>query len=141
MENYVNFEQAKALKRLGFDWCCHYRYGINKEIEPNIIYNRTEVDSDDLCVNVNGRNIGDISAPTLAQAAKWVREKYNIIILVNTYFKNYMEGDYSKAEFEYVIVNMNFNAARKGSSTDGKLFESFEKALSAGIDKALEFLK
>lgn len=135
MEDYVTFEQAKALKELGFDWEV-YQYYLTNAIGDLILWFPEEGSSD-----FNHFDDGWFSAPTLYQAAKWLREKHNIIILVDTYFKNYMEGDYNKAEFEYVIVYMNFNAARKGSSKDGKLFESYEKALSAGIEYALESIK
>lgn len=129
MEDFVTLKQAKLLKELGFD-CKTYAFYTeegNLYLSDNPDYWNDEI-------------WNKFSAPTLAQAQKWLREKHNRIILVDTYFKNYMEGDYSKAEFEYVIVNMNFNAARKGSSRDDKIFETYEQALSAGIDTALELI-
>ena len=137
MEDYVTFEQAEALKKLGFDWSCETFWDDegSPQVHEWVIKNYHDypfVDNEEDCT---------VLRPTLAHAQKWLREKHKIIILVDTYFKNYMDGDYSKAEFEYVIVYMNFNAARKGSSKDGKLFESYEKALSAGINVALKFIK
>ena len=137
MEDYVSYDQALRLKELGFDWKCETFWddeGSPKEHEWVIknYHDYPFVTNEEDCT---------ILRPSLAQAQKWLREKHNIIILVETYFKNYMEGDYNKAEFEYVRVNMNLNAARKGSSKDGELFESYEQALSAGIDETLELLK
>lgn len=131
MEDFVTYEQAVKLKKLGFNWECNHWY---HPLEP---------DKNIQCQTYCNHNSFErpYSAPTLSQVQKWLFEKHNIILLVDTYFKNYKNGDYSKAEFEYVRINMNFGAARKGSSKDGELFESYEEALSAGIDNALELLK
>lgn len=129
MEDYVTFEQAKLLKELGFDECCYDRYNVDKKIEPNVIYNRTEVDSDMLCFDVNGRNIGDISAPTMSQAQKWLREVKQIIIIpCVTFIENIM-----KYEFYIVDEPIDF-------PPDNKIFDTYEQALSAGIDQALQLL-
>ena len=141
MEDYVTFEQAQRLKKLGFDWKCNHYYQDNDQSLHINFYENFNKHSK---LNTEDEKLIKVtlySAPTMSQAQKWLREKHNTIILVDTYFKNYKDGDYSKAEFEYVIVYMNFNATRKGSSKDDKLFESYEQALSAGIDKALELLK
>ena len=133
MEDYVTYEQAVKLKELGFDWECNHLYSHRSSIDFIDLTYYNDFNTTD--------SSKDYSAPTLAQVQKWLREKHNIIILVETYFKNYMDGDYSKVEFEYVIVSMNLNAARKSSSQDDKLFGTYEQALSCGIDKSLELLE
>lgn len=137
MEDFVTYEQAQKLKELGFDWEVEHFYGLNETNEPKLCRLPDTLGGQD---NHN-KYYGSFSAPTLYQAQKWLREKHNIILLVETYFKNFRKGDYSKAEFEYVRVNMNYGASRKGSSDDNKLYQSYEAALSSGIDKVLEFLK
>lgn len=147
MEDFVTYKQAKILKEVGFNWKVTHCYTDCDECQEHFIYpNEIEclgkefITADDIVCN-NNSSQNDISAPTLSQVQRWLREKHNIIILVDTYFKNYLDGDYSKAEFEYIIVNMNHNAARKDSHKDNKLFETYERALESGIDVALELLK
>ena len=131
MEDFVTYEQAEKLADLGFDYKCI------------ACYNEEEFDYTGEYSNYNLGYYHDnlISAPNIYQAQKWLREKHDIIVLVDTYFKNYMNEDFSKAEFEYVIVDMNNNALRKASHENKELFEFYENALSAGISKAIEYIE
>lgn len=122
-EDYVSFEQAKRLKELGFDWECNHHYDnegdclLNPGIMGNIYYNCNELDS-------------IISAPTLAQAQKWLREAKQIIIIPCV---AYREGI---MKYDFYIVDEPIDLF-----DDSELFDTYEEALSAGIDKALELLK
>jgi hypothetical protein len=65
----VTYEQAEKLKKLKFNWECEYSY-----IEAGIVYtgNRT---------NTEYEREGYISrrtAPTVALALKWIRDKWNL---------------------------------------------------------------
>lgn len=128
MEDYVTSEQAKILKELGFDWECNHWY---HPLEPDKIIE---------CQTYCNHNSFErpYSAPTLAQAQKWLREKYKLwlepticISNVNRYScdiydlktadeENYMDGPTTEIE---------------------DTFDNPEQALSAGIGKALELLK
>lgn len=132
-EDFVKYEQAKALKELGFNRECHYRFNIDKQIVPNVVYSNAGVDSDDVAVDVNFRCIGDISAPTLSQAAKWLREVKKLCICSINKIDN--RGRY---KYQWLVVFLNED---KSESSDPKFFDTYEQALSSGIDKALEFLK
>lgn len=132
MEDFVTYEQAIKLKELEFNWECHYRYNINKQLVPNVVYSNCGVDSDDLAVDVNFRCIGDISAPTLSQAAKWIREKYNLFIHVYLHL-----DDCWLYEIQYIF----YYDYHKYKPEDEQWWRPYEQALSAGIDQALELLK
>lgn len=146
----VNFEQAKALKELGF-----YGYSSN-ERELYVTSNEitweqaieTYGDGYDYIihhgtfhVNVVGellydvrekyicfaRNFKTVYAPTLELAAKWLRDEKGLY-----YIESYIQGIFipgliSKEGTGFPII-------------EGK-YTTHEEALSAGIDKAIEILK
>lgn len=128
-EDYVTYEQAQLLKELDFDWECYDRYNVDKKIEPNIIFNHIKVDANDLCFNVNGRCIGDISAPTLAQAQKWLFEKFGIWIQIE------------RDSIESTMFTCEINHADEIYQKCVGIFENPFDALSEGINEALELLK
>lgn len=118
-EDFVTYEQAKALKELGFDWECDYWY-----------YNLTKyihfVGKSD-CFDFENMT----PAPTLAQAQKWLYEKYRLWIEVTIKAKN---------DFTLIIVN-NFGSIKFINDKEYTDLKTPEQALSAGIDQALELLK
>ena len=124
-EDYVSFEQAKALKTLGFDWECYQFYNGDKKL-----WSYTSIGYGDDCRNWNDEYnaaIGgsECSAPTLAQAAKWLREVKQIIIIPCVMYK---EG---VMKYDFYIVDEPIDLL------DSKGFDTYEEALSAGIDKTL----
>ena len=71
-ENYVRFGQAVTLKELGFDWECRQGWVLNcMKVWAYQPYRYFESVS-------NNDEYETISAPTLSQAQKWLREKRNI---------------------------------------------------------------
>lgn len=119
MEDYVTYEQAVKLKELGFDWDVHYLYTPNKEfehIDPELFDYGWDINYDYVeCLK------GSISAPTLAQAQKWLREVKQIDLFVTKELSKY----YWYIGKEFQIGNC----------------DTYEQSLSLGIDKALELLK
>lgn len=115
----VNFEQAKTLKKLGFPqraitsigW-----YSTNGQLSNSSI----DVPLDLL--------EGESTAPTLEFVTKWLREEKGLWIEIS-------KGGYEKSAHcflnDYIYEN----------ETNIKEFDSYEEALSAGIDKAIEILK
>lgn len=150
MEDFVTFEQAKKLKELGFDWkCTHFYDYFDPEIlisagkivnEGGVVYALTV---DKLSFNFNFE-VERASAPTLAQVQKWLREKQNLFVISDVYFKNCMDSDYTNPEYEYIIVDLRDGDALRtesGSLFPHRLFTTYEQALSAGIDHAVKLLK
>ena len=135
-EDFVTYEQAKILKKLGFNWECNHYYDHNcKLVEYNMSY--------ESCYhNWNDDNYKDFrqnSAPTLAQAQKWLRTVKCIIVHV------FIDDD-SNEPWSYELVSTKrdedddwvYLVTQWNSNFYGK---EPEQALSAGIDKALELLK
>ena len=68
------------------------------------------------------------AAPTLAQAQQWLREKKRYDVLVN---RDYFCGKVGK--YYAIIIRL-----RDGALSETRRFRSYEKALEAGILKALK---
>lgn len=121
-EDFVTFEQAKALEELGFDgfkWDCDFWYYYNYVNHDKPIFARCEqVDSYDVQEHWY--------APTLAHAQKWLREVKETEAIVNRIDENI---------YNYTIYGQLANLSAKTH------FNFYEQALSAGIDAALELLK
>lgn len=141
-EDFVTYEQAEKLKELGFRWKCHYRFNIDKQIVPNVVYNNCGVDSDDVAVDVNFRCIGDISAPTLAQAQKWLREVKDIIIGIDfdNWHDKYECHVYKRMGYKGELIRDTYGS-QLVTNEFHEDFDTYEQAFSAGINKALEYLK
>lgn len=117
MEDSVSYEQAKRLKELGFDWKTHAWYNTHGELWTK-------------CPQA-------YPAPTLAQVQKWLREVKEIFV-----YAHISVGPRVKGKHYWIITS------KDGEVLDSipfvklfQLFDSYEQALSAGIDKALEILK
>lgn len=119
-EDFVTFEQAAKLKELGFDWKCMkgYAHYPNESVRT---FNAQEE-------NINGEyNEWCYSAPTLAQAQKWLREVKKLLIEVG--YRSYKKWSGTVSDFRngriYTAIDDN---------------NTYEEAISEGIDKALERL-
>lgn len=116
-EDFCSYEIAQALKKAGFHWECNYYYH-----------------GCEICEGCGRNDYNDsrsypnwISAPTMAQAQKWFREEKGI------YVEPRFEFDY----FGVVIVDDD-----GGYKTEmDEEFESYESALSAGIEAALKLIE
>ncbi|MBD5302315.1 MAG: hypothetical protein HDS16_04885 [Bacteroides sp.] len=122
-EEYVTYEQSQALKRLGFkEETTHYYVNFKS-------YGEVKLWSCNPPENHNARlSINEVcSAPRLDQAQKWLREVKGVLVephfQYGTIFKVVIQ---SETKYLYKILEKGFN--------------SYELALSAGIDAALELL-
>lgn len=134
-EDYVSFEQAKALKELGFDWKCSHFYEPDNEVLMPIEEIISSMEGHDFRISVDtlvedsNKQQGIYSAPTLSQVQKWIREMLGIEVYV---LKDDQKYCYEVEEDHYPLY---FH------STSRSGFETYEQALSAGIDKALDAYK
>ena len=108
-EDYVSFEVAKLLKEKGFDeptTGTYYKDGTFEHLSLN---------------KWNSKFIMPISAPTHQMAMKWLREVYDIKIMI----RPYVDGTYS-----YEILNGFWYVN----------FDSYENAVEESIKYCLENL-
>ena len=68
MKDFAPYEQALALKELGFDEPCLGNYFHTKELK---IYGGD-------ILRIKNSDMGTVTAPTFSQAFRWFREKYDL---------------------------------------------------------------
>ena len=124
---FATYEQALALKELGFDEPCIARYIIPGDLvfkgcyeDSNIIH--LELTQNDICE-------AHVLAPLKSQVFKWFRDKYNIYGMV-TY--------YGKKQWFIEILDYKGNELIQ---IEDNTFWSYEEAESACIDKLIEIVK
>lgn len=123
----VNFEQAKALKELGFPQL------VNENIHCQYVNGLLDY-CEDACFLEFDDNV--IYAPTLELVAKWLRDEKNINIMIDN-FDGRMAG-FSEVSYMYI---MSYIKPIKSLHNCYTMYDTWEQALSAGIDKAIEILK
>lgn len=140
--DYCSYELSKALKACGFDEPCDHYYTPEIWHEgyieyPMLLWEQTAINSNDI-IYFDER----VSAPTLWQAQKWLREKWGIHVDACAF------SDYSTDADGNVCDRWNFwgfdlfavVGGKKMIDDDGE-HDSYEQALSAGISAALELIK
>ena len=131
-EDFCTYEQALALKKLGFRDKCLYHYNILNEFVPNNFNAEDEtVTVDDLYDSLNKDTLSDIvcDVPTLAQAQKWFREVKGTDIEPRIWLVG------GKREYRPYVMPPKCKDYIACPPKD-----TYELALSAGIDAALELL-
>jgi len=114
-KEFVTYEQALALKELGFDdECCGY-------YSDNILY-IYEIENKNLCN-------GAIVCALKQQVFRWFREKRNLIGLIESGYDNGINM------FSYVIWRGSFD------NWIDIYWDTYEEAENACIDKLIEITK
>lgn len=124
-EDFVTYDQAVKIKELGFDWeCNHWYHPLEPEkiIECQTYYNHNSFER-------------PYSAPTLAQAQKWLREKEIEVGVFGDF-----DGELPTGKWVWLMREFNTHLFDTVFPEDDIRFNTYEQALSAGIDRALEIL-
>lgn len=123
--DYCDYELSLALKVAGFDYPCYFYY-TKKNAPDDCVWPTT---SEEAPVNYNRRIYAGCSKPLLYQAQKWLREKKHL----------------SVEPYANIVANFNYNIADLEPFADykgqGIGYESYERALAAGISASLELIK
>lgn len=126
-EDYVSPEQAAALKQAGFDWPTQAYYSSDSAPEG-----QKWLEVGVHTVNHNSRH--DLtSAPTLAQAQKWLREKNGCEVVVDPLYSNNKSVGYDWYVYDDCSGFCALRATLPFACT-------YEAALSAGITAALKLI-
>ncbi len=129
-EDYVSFEIAKLLKEKGFDVSCRAYYDMGALKEDMAVARDWS----------HSNYIDHTSAPTLQMAMKWLREVYNILIVINGYSLGWYYNIYDTS-WNYIggykpIFVVDDDVPLKKSVTSS----TYEKACEAAIKYCLENL-
>ena len=127
-ESYVSFDTAKMLKEAGFDEICDTFYS-SRVGAPYLLRSRnSELDKK------------HYSRPTLALAARWIREVHDIHIMVNVDFSSYIDGTPLNVNREYVLLWIEFADNKVHSNYAMEIYGTYEAALEAGLQEALKLI-
>lgn len=124
-EGYVNYKQAAKLKQLEFSGEATGKFcdcPKDPTLFHGMLYQSWNLDSDELL------------APTLSQVQKWLRETKCVEVVVEPRFSNYKRIGYDWVLFDDCSGDYTMRAPFPFAST-------YEGALSAGIDAALELIE
>lgn len=143
-ENYVDFDQARLLKELGFNLPVTHCYW--NKFQPNPIGHGDHIWSDigqeisvgDLYWNDNDSK-DMYSAPTYYQVQRWLEDEYHIDFNSN-YNNGYTMGLPNDTGWWWYFVSTNEPEDFEGV-VDDKLYESRSEALKYGITAVLNHIK
>lgn len=137
-EDYVPYPIALALKKAGFDYPCYFYY-TRKDSPDDHVWSTT---SEEAPIDYNRSVYAGCSMPTLAQAQKWLREKWGIHINV-CICSDYSTDADGKVCDRWDFWGFDLYAVSGGGMMedgDGE-YDTYESALSAGIAAALELIE
>lgn len=129
--NFCTYEQALALKELGFNWDTDYVYmSVNSNI--SLIHKH----------EFNGAAFNKICdssypAPTLYEAQKWLMKEKNVVVISLPNGEYYDENDWRLTgtwDYELYIDSKDMTYGPEHN------FEDSEEALSAGITEYIKLL-
>jgi hypothetical protein len=141
---FVPYEQALALKELGFNEPCFGNYNnltgttrffFGKTNEGCIVWNKVPGTNDIVTSNET------ILAPTFSQAFRFFREKYNLKVSF-PYWNGFngMIPDRMQYKYECIIVPENDKSITVREN--GRVyFDTYEEAELACLDKLIEIVK
>jgi hypothetical protein len=118
-EYYISIETAKLAKKKGFNEKTHYGWS-NRYFLLSVedVYNWNDDKS-------------NYSVPSQANLARWLREKHKLSV----------EAFYSYGGlFSLCISNMRYDDARMDKWEDMGSYHTYEEAMEAGLQKALELI-
>jgi len=123
-KEFIPYEQALALKELGFDESC-LAYYFHSEFSYWIMNSGSEYKH---CANEYFNN-NEVSAPLYQQAFRWFREKYDMCSFIQRF-----EG----RVYDYEITSDIFKEV-----TDFKdgYFDTYQEAVIAYLKKLIEIVK
>jgi hypothetical protein len=122
-KEFIPYEQALALKELGFDEWCYNVYEKDGRLCNTYESTRWQNENPELITR----------APLYQQTFRWFREKYNIECYVNCYWS---EEDSSKRDYY-----ANYNYGSDVFFTIDKNFKSHEEAELECLKKLIEIVK
>lgn len=132
-DTLISFQVAKLAKEKGFDvpcyWYCSYKRKVpthKQNFYPDIGTGKLENFNED-----KGSFYEKFSLPTQSLLQKWLRDEYNIHIVVN--FAN-------KTQWFYDIKQIGLTSGKEYLYKSNYDFLTFEEALEKGLQEALKLI-
>ena len=127
-EDYVSYEVANMLEEKGYREPCFATYTPKDKSGNYRLSRHYPYDCySDLCKVKQGDGFNEYLAPSLYNAAKWLRKEHDIHIQI----------DYEDSQlWGFVIYNMKIDCLEDTCS----MYNSYEEALNEGIKEALKLI-
>ena len=119
-QEFATYEQAVALKELGFDYDC-FLYWYKSEPENLLLRRHDHILNNTKCV----------PAPLKQQVFRWFREKYELPNHIDTYWQH----DWNDYSYQWSITE------KHEEWTSMVHYKTYEEAENACIDKLIELTK
>lgn len=132
-ESYVSFDTAKLLKEAGFDIPCRGIYVTDRTGYYEFHEYDNKQTEDDLCWNTEDGFQYEYLAPTQALAARWLREVYHYAVCV-WFSKDHEKWFYAHGNMDSIVFDTDYIISEY-------IFDSYEKALEAGLQEAIKLIK
>lgn len=124
-ESYVSFDTARMLKEAGFNVPCNSQYMQNGFRWDGGSSNK-----------VNSNEYETVfSCPTLALAARWLREVHRIVVDV-TFIPPLFDG----VNWQYFIGNMDDMVWEGDFEPSERKYATYEAAFEAGLQEAIKLI-
>ena len=128
-EEFVPYDIALAMKELGFDEPCLFRYTAQKDLTNGGCYDNSS--PSDAMLTADEIHESHILAPLYQQAFRWFREKCNIDCRFHTY-NHFKEGVRTDFMWDYIDG--------KKTSFDG-YEKTYQEAQDACLRRLIEIVK
>lgn len=140
--DYADIRLARLLRRVGFDVKVNTYW--TRDIEQtedyqSIYYDTFHFNVNDGFMNWNVDTIAfdarneiliNLAAPSLYIIQKWLIEKYRIFVEVQGLSHN-------ELKFQFILTQPCYEPTLDGDNSDGDMYDSYQEALYAGIEHAL----
>ena len=126
-DDYVSLEVAKKLQEKGYDEPCLAYYFQEKLINVTSQFMGSDVNT--IYQESRSQMYGNVPAPTLYDAQKWLRERGYYVEV----------GIYDKWEWSFVIYGYDEEMCITMKYADIK-YNTYEEALNAGILESLNYI-
>jgi hypothetical protein len=138
-KQFATYKQSLALKELGFDEPCFAAYSEDEDNSSLFIYWNDLVNMSELFISQDNCEKFDYEclAPTFSQAFKWFRKEKDLYCEIRTF-----AWDYDKKELGFSIrTYLNPIDIETERLIHSEVYETYEEAESACIDKLIEIVK
>ena len=122
-ESYVSLETARLLKEAGFDVPVSTHYSDSGEVW------RSSIPED----NNDDKSCKACSRPTLALAARWLREVHHYAVCV-WFSQEDGKWFYAHGDIESMVFTEDYSISEF-------IYETYEEALEAGLQEAIKLIK
>ena len=130
-EQIVQYETSKLLKEIGFNYPV-----INQYIGDKLYLGKDFTLCDPIDVNSDAKDRDVYSAPTQSLAQKFLREKYGIVVTIDTVWDyNNLPPIFEGYRYRISFVKYVYEVG------ESEICKTFDEALEKGIRKGIKIVK